>query len=277
MREIQSAYFTFNPRLMFQAGNELSPSHRPSGASSEEHHVPDEGFICPSCMTGFASAEELQAHYEARHGSEAGLEDLRAEVAKVRSTLNQEKLHSTELKREVDRLSGAVHNRVSHEGVSKKTLEEEHSMYREQVLALQEGKALCESLISTEDLIRCCHAALSMSLSVAQEVISLRNELSNCQISGHEKEKLLEKTAQLAAENVELKAAVDELAAQRQILQEQVNERYYEDTSGIFAVLAECRDCGCLSLQIISGRRLSPATRAGQCAEDDGSVDLGQR
>jgi fatty acid-binding protein DegV len=78
-----------------------------------------------------------------------------------------------------------------------------------QVSALMEGKAL-----------------------LSQEVLELRQKLVDSQLTGKEKEKLVEKAATLAAENVSLKAAMDELAAQKAnldektvILQEAVQQR----------------------------------------------------
>ena len=58
-------------------------------------------------------------------------------------------------------------------------------MYREQARALEEGKNI-----------------------LTQEVSTLRQQLSESQLTAAEKQKLMEKAAQLAAENVALKAQV---------------------------------------------------------------------
>ena len=47
-------------------------------------------------------------------------------------------------------------------------------------------------------------------IAVTQEVLTLRQQLSESQLTAAEKQKLMEKAAQLAAENVALKAQVDE-------------------------------------------------------------------
>ena len=45
-------------------------------------------------------------------------------------------------------------------------------------------------------------------IAVTQEVLTLRQQLSESQLTAAEKQKLMEKAAQLAAENVALKAQV---------------------------------------------------------------------
>ena len=57
---------------------------------------------------------------------------------------------------------------------------------------------------------------------MTNEVISLRQSLSDSQLTAKEKEKLIEKAAQLAAENVHLKATVDEVAGQKTALEERI-------------------------------------------------------
>ncbi len=50
----------------------------------------------------------------------------------------------------------------------------------------------------------------------------LRQQISESQLTAAEKEKLMEKAAQLAAENVALKAEVDELKGQKGLAEEQL-------------------------------------------------------
>lgn len=57
---------------------------------------------------------------------------------------------------------------------------------------------------------------------MTNEVVSLRQKLSDSQLTAREKEKLIEKAAQLAAENVSLKAAVDEATGQNAALQDRM-------------------------------------------------------
>ena len=71
--------------------------------------------------------------------------------------------------------------------------------------------------------------------SVTQEVLSLRQQLSDSQLTAKEKEKLIEKAAELAAENVGLRAAADEAHGQRialedriKVMQEELLQRFEE-------------------------------------------------
>ncbi len=179
-----------------QAGSDFSPSRSLSsvddesfgaagagaGAGAGAEEVFDgsgeqEGFICPSCMRGFATPEKLQVdwregtkaenvgmkssskkgpppfqvHYESEHGAEASLTtakrsegkfaDLKGEVSEMQSVLREEQLYSTELKREVERLSEAV---KAKNGATATAEQQEREMYREQVAMLEEGKRLRE-------------------------------------------------------------------------------------------------------------------------------------
>lgn len=62
----------------FQAPD-FSPVRSSSREDGDDEHFEtlggeeQEGFICPTCMRGFASPEGLQVHYEEAHGSEASL------------------------------------------------------------------------------------------------------------------------------------------------------------------------------------------------------------
>ena len=55
---------------------------------------------------------------------------------------------------------------------------------------------------------------------MTEEVLRLRERISESQLTEKEKEKLTEKAAELAVENVGLKAAVDEVSAQKIALEE---------------------------------------------------------
>lgn len=100
-----------------------------------------QGFLCPSCMDGFSTPEDLQKHYETFHsdgshhtcpickgvfptsdqlqihymgehtpmGANHGdIKAMKEELAELQTTLKEERWYSDELKREVQRLSGAV-------------------------------------------------------------------------------------------------------------------------------------------------------------------------
>jgi len=55
---------------------------------------------------------------------------------------------------------------------------------------------------------------------VTEEVLNLRQQLAAGELSQAEKAKLVERAAELAAENVSLRASVDELAAQKSALED---------------------------------------------------------
>ena len=104
-----------------------------------------EGFICPACMGSFVSPQDLEVHYDKEHlnngGSEnndSNLGNLRDEVQELQTTLKEEQFYSTELKKEVERLSSAVHK--STESPS----ETESDLYESQIKALEEAKQLCK-------------------------------------------------------------------------------------------------------------------------------------
>ncbi len=99
---------------------------------------------------------ELQAHFETAHSSEASLSaakqsegrigDLKDEVSELQETLREEQQYSTELKKEVQKLSDAVTSKLSGEAgnngadAAAAAEDEEKRMYREQARALEEGK-----------------------------------------------------------------------------------------------------------------------------------------
>ncbi len=141
--------------------------------------------------------------------SEGGLADLRDELGVLQTSLREEQLHSTELKKEVERLASASVNKEV------RGQDQERDMYKEQVLALEEGKALCEY-----QCVALGNTKFPTPLPpVTSEVVSLRRQLSDAQLTSKEKEKLLDKAAQLAAENVSLKASMDELAGQKSAME----------------------------------------------------------
>ena len=64
-------------------------------------------------MASFSTPQELEVHYEREHiigesnGNDHGL--IQQSVQEIQSTLKEEQFYSAELKREVERLSTAVH------------------------------------------------------------------------------------------------------------------------------------------------------------------------
>jgi early endosome antigen 1 len=110
-----------------------------------------EGFICPACMVSFPSPQDLETHYEREHnndgnngngnnGNNGNMEHLKEEVHGLQTTLKEEQFYSGELKKEVERLSTAVHKSTEH-NVNDQS---EVTMYESQVKALSEAKELCK-------------------------------------------------------------------------------------------------------------------------------------
>jgi hypothetical protein len=59
--------------------------------------------------------------------------------------------------------------------------------------------------------------------SVTKEVLSLRQQLSDSHLNALERQKLMEKAAQLAADNVALKSEVDEIRGMKAAAEEHLN------------------------------------------------------
>ena len=81
---------------------------KPPGAANipaEQEGTSQEGFICPMCMRGFASPDQLQVHFEGDHGDGAAAD---VNVDDVRATLDREQALSADLKRQVERLTAQV-------------------------------------------------------------------------------------------------------------------------------------------------------------------------
>ena len=57
---------------------------------------------------------------------------------------------------------------------------------------------------------------------LSQEVLDLRQRLADSAMTAKEKEKLIEKAAQLSADNVNLKASLDEMTSQKFGLEEKI-------------------------------------------------------
>lgn len=121
-----------------------------------------------------------------------------------------------QLKKEVQMLSDTVKKSTA---AHKDEEMDEMSMMKDQIRALEEGKRLCKIQFETRNIF---FVYGTIFFAVTNEVISLRQSLSDSQLTAKEKEKLIEKAAQLAAENVHLKATVDEVAGQKTALEERI-------------------------------------------------------
>ena len=132
--------------------------------------------------------------------NEGHFADLSDEMNKVASSLRKEQSYSAQLMQEVEGLKNAVLKQKDSNGAGRDPMEEEEKrMYQEQVSALMEGKAL-----------------------LSQEVLDLRQRLADSAMTAKEKEKLVEKAAQLSADNVNLKATLDETVSQKAGLEEKI-------------------------------------------------------
>ena len=84
---------------------------KPPGAANipaEQEGTSQEGFICPMCMRGFASPDQLQIHFEGEHGDGGAAAAADVNVDDVRATLDREQALSADLKRQVERLTAQV-------------------------------------------------------------------------------------------------------------------------------------------------------------------------
>ena len=93
-------------------------------------------------MSSFSTPQELEVHYEREHiigesnGNDHGL--IQQSVQEIQSTLKEEQFYSSELKKEVEKLSHAVQK--STEDKSKAEMD----LCQTQIGALSEAKDLCE-------------------------------------------------------------------------------------------------------------------------------------
>ena len=128
--------------FLIKAQSEISP-HRRSSQSTTPSEEAAEGFICPGCMSSFPTPQDLEVHYDKEHlngnSSNNGnnLGHLKEEVQELQTTLKEEQFYSAELKKEVERLSTAVHK--STEDSAEST---EVDLYETQIKALTEAKDL---------------------------------------------------------------------------------------------------------------------------------------
>ena len=132
-----NSFKSFVKNIADKAPDFASPS---KGGVSGASALPEdgaEGFICPICMKGFMNPDDLQIHFERDHGDGED-KSLKHDVKELQTTLKEEQFYSAELKREVERLSDAVH----HKDLADQ--DEEKVMLQSQVEALQMGKDVCK-------------------------------------------------------------------------------------------------------------------------------------
>ena len=91
-------------------------------------------------MSSFSTPQELEVHYEREHiiGESNGNHGIQQSVQEIQSTLKEEQFYSSELKKEVEKLSHAVQK--STEDKSKAEMD----LCQSQIGALSEAKDLCE-------------------------------------------------------------------------------------------------------------------------------------
>lgn len=92
-------------------------------------------------MSSFLSPKDLELHYDREHienNSNGGnLNHLKEEVQELQTTLKEEQYYSAELKKEIERLSTAVHKNAEAEADT-----EAVDFYEGQIKALSESKDL---------------------------------------------------------------------------------------------------------------------------------------
>ena len=99
------------------------------------------------CMESFPDPKDLEVHFNREHngGGNNGngdLSNLKDEVQELQSTLKEEQFYSAELKKEVDRLSSAVHRTSESEYDEHAGEAEVVAMQQSQIKALTEAKDL---------------------------------------------------------------------------------------------------------------------------------------
>jgi len=184
-----------------------SPVRRAEGNSSPGSQ--QEGFICPLCIASFSSPESLQSHYEQNHTEDADITSNSPHSEKRFGSLGL-------LNNQNDKDDGiSVRSAFGRSDTPQKD-DEEKSFYNNQIKALEEAKSLLSS-----------------------EVISLRQRLASKEQESVPSGRVLERANELAAENVGLKAAIDEISGQKESLeesmknleQERINRNTHDDSS----------------------------------------------
>ncbi|XP_037081377.1 early endosome antigen 1-like [Pollicipes pollicipes] len=205
-----------------------------------------EGFLCPTCMKGFATPEQLQQHDQTAHidpsatylcpvckarlTSSAELEQhfarnhpplpqsddvevLQHELTDVNTTLREERWYSEELKREVARLQQLV----------EATQSEETMLYQEQIKALQESKALVTSEVML--LRKQLTEALESSTALKQDYKTLQEKVKG--IEGEQE------AGSYAAEKAALSAAADDAQGRVDMLEAQLQLKNSTDDAAL--------------------------------------------
>jgi len=175
-----------------------SPSRsfpRLDGGESNTHTSPtqQEGFICPLCIATFASPEALHAHYEQSHAADTDITSPSPTAEKRFGSLGL-------LNNQNDKDEGISVRSAFGRSETPQTDEEERSFYANQIKALEEAKSLLSS-----------------------EVVSLRQKLDQKEQGNVPSERVLQRANELAAENVGLKAEIDEITGQKGALKEQLH------------------------------------------------------
>ena len=102
-----NSFKSFVKTMADKAPEALKPPGAANIPSADEASTSQEGFICPMCMRGFASPDQLQVHFEGDHGEGEAAASV-VNVDDVRATLDREQALSADLKRQVERLTAQV-------------------------------------------------------------------------------------------------------------------------------------------------------------------------
>ena len=165
-----------------------------------------EGFICPLCIASFPSPESLQSHYEQSHTGDADITSPSPNTEKrsvsgwylmVNMNNNYFRFGSLGLlNSQNDKDDGISVRSAFGRSDTPQTDDEEKSFYANQIKALEEAKSL-----------------------LSAEVISLRQKLASKNQENVPNGRVLERANELAAENVGLKAAIDETTGEKEELE----------------------------------------------------------
>merc|ERR1712029_140738 len=147
-------------------------------------------------MRSFATPQDLELCYSNCNNTSNGdnLGHLKEEVQELQTTLKEEQFYSAELKKEVERLSTAVHNSTEESADIS-----EVDLYETQIKALTEAKDL-----------------------LTNEVIELKDKLDNAHARLVESDQISLKAAKISTENVDLKSKLDEALTEKRIFEEKM-------------------------------------------------------
>ncbi|GAB6029047.1 early endosome antigen 1 [Chamberlinius hualienensis] len=198
----------------------------------ESKHGDDEQHVCPICKEKFPTGDQLQIHYAADHASSGvqtlngDLQMLRNELAEMKTTLKEERWYSEELKKEVIKLGGVVEREETEESMSMK----------QQMKSLEEAKSLLSSEIVL--LRKQLGEAVETHLLVKQQKEALEKKLDSFT---SEKANILSQLDEEKCLRQQFEKDVDELKMTKSNLAAQLHENNEGEVQTLRKELVECK------------------------------------